>query len=820
MHMALSRANDRLKSGAFQEAEQLFKRILDEHPNEAEALHGLAITEGKRGNSERALELIESALAIDPENPKYLSNFSVFARFSNKLDKALTASGKAIALAPRNAGFWNTRGNVLAQAGRLTDAVTAFEKAVALNPSYVEAYYNLGNLQKDRKDLERAAEAYNAAICLSPGFFDAALNLGEVLYALRRYPQALSAFDGAVTRQPEHLGALLGLGKSLYQLGRRQEALDVFDAATKVAPENPKALLFKGRTLLDLERPLEAADHLSRAVELDPNRESYLQKGIALTQLGRVDDALKSLDAALEIQPDLVLALFHKTNLLRKSGRLDEALATVMKAIEIRPEQAELWNSLGNVAKVSWRLHGARDAFKRALELDPSLDSAVNNLAGTYKGLAEFEKARRYYDQSLELAPKNLNFIGNLLFCANYDPHVSEDELAALHREMAERLEDGVVPKSDFANDRTPTRCLRIGLVSGDLGRHPTGYFLEGVLRHARRAEVTYICYSNRVKEDDVTARLRGYADGWRPIHGLSTQDLCDLVAKDEIDILIDLSGYTADTRLDCFAHRPAPVQMTWLGSCHTTGMSTMDYIIMDPHYVRSGDEHLFTEEFIRLPDIRWVYKLRDHLPEVAPPPVLRNGHITFGSFNNLTKVNEAVITLWAQVLKAVPDAKMTVSWRSLGEAKERERIADRFHQYGIDTDRLLLTPGKQNGNTVFDDYGDVDIALDAFPFSGCITTCEALSMGVPIVTLPGVRPASRQTYGFLKAIGRDAWCAESSDAFVAIAAKLASDPDDLAAMRRDQRQRMLASPMCDAARFAGHLEAAFRDAWIKWCNS
>ena len=408
-------------------------------------------------------------------------------------------------------------------------------------------------------------------------------------------------------------------------------------------------------------------------------------------------------------------------------------------------------------------------------------------MGGVYKGLTDLKQAREYYERSIELSPRNLDFIGNLLFTANYDPDIGEEELAKLHRDYAARLQDGITPKSDHTNEKDSGRRLRVGFVSADLGRHPTGYFLEGVLRYADPKAVHYTCYSNRIKEDDITARLKGYSDRWRQISGMPTDVLCKQIEKDEIDILIDLSCHTAETRLDCFVHKPAPVQMTWVGSCHTSGLHTIDYVIMDPYYVLEGDEHLFTEELIRLPDIRWVYRLRDHLPDVAPPPVLENGFITFGSFNNLTKVNDRVVDVWSSVLREVPTSKLMVSWRSLVEPVEQDRIRKKFADHGIDPDRLILTRGNENGRTVFDEYGDVDIMLDAFPFSGCITTCEALSMGVPIVTLPGRRPCSRQTHGFLTAIDHQDWIADSPEHYVEIAARLASDTSELATLRAAQ---------------------------------
>ncbi len=820
MDSQLSQAKEHLTNGATQEAEALFQVILKDNPNEAEALNGMALVVGQKGDHAQAFELVKRATDLCPDEAKYQSNLSVFARLLGKLDEALIASGKAITQSPQNATFWNNRGNALCQAGRYADAETCFHKAIELKPDYAEAHFNLGNLLRDQNKLEKAHSAYAEAVGRAPSLWQAHLQHGETLFDLRRHEDALEAFLKAYKIADTSVPAMLGVGKCQHRRGHYDEALEWFTKSTQTDPRNATAFLYRGRTLNDLKRYPEAERALKQSLALAVDKETYLQLGIALINLGRVDDAVEALDACVKLDPNMVLALFHKTNLLRRAGRLDEALEAVMQALKVKPDQPEFWNSLGNIAKVRWHLHSARDAFEKALELNPNLDPAVNNLGGVYKGLTDLKRAREYYERSIELSPKNLDFIGNLLFTANYDPDIGEEELAKMHRDFASRLQEGVTPKTNHTNSRDPDRRLRVGFVSGDLGRHPTGYFLEGVLRYADPKAVHYTCYSNRLKEDDITARLKGYSDRWRQVSGMTAEVLCDLVEQDEIDILIDLSCHTAATRLDCFVHKPAPVQMTWVGSCHTSGLDTIDYVIMDPYYVLEGDEHLFTEELIRLPDIRWVYRLRDHLPDVAPPPVTKNGFITFGSFNNLTKVNERVIDVWSAVLKKVPTSKLMVSWRSLVEPVEQERIRTKFQEHGIDPDRLILTRGNENGRTVFEEYGDVDIMLDAFPFSGCITTCEALSMGVPIVTLPGRRPCSRQTHGFLTAIDRKDWIADNPDHYVEIAARLASDTDELAAMRAAQRDRIEASPMCDAKSFAHNLEVAFRDAWVKWCNS
>jgi protein O-GlcNAc transferase len=288
------------------------------------------------------------------------------------------------------------------------------------------------------------------------------------------------------------------------------------------------------------------------------------------------------------------------------------------------------------------------------------------------------------------------------------------------------------------------------------------------------------------------------------------------MIAKDEIDILVDLSGHTARNRLPMFALRSAPVQASWLGYFGTTGLNAMDYLIMDEATVPSGEERWCGEALVRLPHGRFCYAPPDYAPSPAEPPAARRGHVTFGSFNNIAKIGPDVMSLWADVLRATPQSRLVLKWKSLADEDVRERLAAAFLGVGVSAERLDLR-GHSGHTDMLAEYGDIDVALDPFPFGGGLTSCEALWMGLPIVTWPGDRPASRQTLGFLKLLDLERCVARSRDDYVRIAAGLAAAPDGLAALRRQLRPRMAASPLCDGRRFTPTLEAAFREMWRRW---
>lgn len=299
----------------------------------------------------------------------------------------------------------------------------------------------------------------------------------------------------------------------------------------------------------------------------------------------------------------------------------------------------------------------------------------------------------------------------------------------------------------------------------------------------------------------------------------MSDADLAAQIRADGIDILVDLSGHTAGNRLTVFGRKPAPVQAAWLGYFNTTGVGAIDYVLMDAATVPEGGERWFTEEVVRLPEGRFCYAPPDYAPPVAPLPARARGHVTFGSFNNMAKVTPAVIELWAAVLQAVPGARLILKWKSLADAAECDRLRQAFAAHAIAPERLELR-GPTPHREMLTEYGDVDIALDPFPFCGGLTSCEALWMGVPIVTLPGSRPVSRQTLGFLNQLDASELAAPSAARYVAIAAELAGDLDRLATLRADLRARMAGSSLCDGARFTRGLEAAYRTMWRRWCGA
>ncbi|MBV9408005.1 MAG: tetratricopeptide repeat protein, partial [Candidatus Eremiobacteraeota bacterium] len=476
-------------------------------------------------------------------------------------------------------------------------------------------------------------------------------------------------------------------------------------------------------------------------------------------------------------------------------------------------------NNVANTLMEVGRLDAALASYDKAIALAPEFIPAHYNRGVALRGQSRFAEAAVSFERALALKPDYAEVRSNLLVLLNYDPTIDDAGLLAAHRDYDRHVTGPLAAAArPHVNDRAPDRPLRVGYVSGDFARHPGGYFIAAVLAAHDRGAVEAYCYSGRAIEDDLTAQIRGHAAAWRSTIGVRDDDLAAQIRDDKIDILVDLSGHTAGNRLPVFGRKPAPVQVAWLGYFNTTGVAAIDYVLMDAATVPPGAEQWFSERVVRLPDGRFCYAPPDFAPPVAPLPAASRGQVAFGSFNNLSKVTPEVIALWSGVLGAVPGSRLVLKWKSLADAAECARLRQAFAAHGIDPGRLDLR-GRSPHAEMLAEYGDVDIALDPFPFCGGLTSCEALWMGVPIFTLPGSRAVSRQTLGFLAQIGLAELSAETPERYVEIAAGLAGDLDRLATLRGGLRDRMASSPLCDGARFARGLEAAYRAMWRDWCQ-
>lgn len=744
-----------------------------------------ALQHHQAGRLAAAEPIYRQILGIEPNNPDALNLFGVLAHQVGRHDVAVDLIGKAIQIHAREPSYFHNLGAALLAQGRHEDMASAFRSAIALDPGNPDGQFNLGVALQALKRDDEAAAAYRRVIQLQPNHPLVHANLGAVLKAQGKLEDAARSLTRAVELQPKYATAHNNLGVVLEDLGRLEDAVASYRRAAEIDPDSAGSHYNLGGALQALKRLEEAEAAYRRAIMLRPDHaEAHNNLGVLMEALERSDEALACFRQAVDLQPDYGGALRNLAEATQLARQYEQAAVYGQRAAELFPDDPMIHNLLGISLQDAGRPVEAAAALARAVELKPDF--------------AESDSHR--------------------LMALGYTDITAQDLLDE-HRRWAERHGGAATPaRGDYGNIPDPERRLRIGFMSADFNFHPVGIYLTQVLMARDPQALEVFCYYNNKKEDDeFTVLLRQSADEWRKIADLSDEDAEAMIRQDGIDVLVDLSGHTGGHRLKLFARRPAPIQASWLGYPSTTGLSAIDYLLMDAAAVPEGAERFCSEKVLRLPYGRFCYSPPSYAPDVIDPASRDGAPITFGSFNNLAKIGPPVLELWASVMKATPGSRLVLKWRSLEDPLTRRRIGRAFGALGIAAERLEFR-GSIPHVQMLDEYGGIDIALDPFPFCGGLTSCEALWMGVPVVTLPGERPVSRQTLGFLQVLGLQELAADSPDDYVRIATALAADPQRRAELRRTLRPLMAASPLCDPARFTPALEAAFRHMWRRWC--
>jgi predicted O-linked N-acetylglucosamine transferase (SPINDLY family) len=472
--------------------------------------------------------------------------------------------------------------------------------------------------------------------------------------------------------------------------------------------------------------------------------------------------------------------------------------------------------NLGNALRKYWRLEEAVACYRRALALKPDYADAHNNMGNALREQGRLDEALAHYARALEIKPDHMEAHSNRLFSRNYLADQPPDSL----RELAQRfgaLIAGRVGQAFTSWRNLPSgQPLRVGLVSGDLRDHPVGYFLEALLRAADAGRVAFLAFPSHPVEDQVTTRIKPYFQEWKPIHAMSDEAAARLIHATGVQILLDLSGHTGHNRLPVFAWRPAPVQATWLGYFATTGVAAMDYIIGDPHVAPSNESHHFTETVWLLPETYLCFTPPPAAVEVSSLPAQSSGCLTFGCFNNLSKINHRVMAVWTRVINAVPGSRLMLKARQFEDAATRRDIRAQFAAQGLAEDGLLIERPSSRADYLRA-YHRIDIALDPFPYPGGTTSVEALWMGVPVLTKMGNCFLSHAGETFASNAGLPDWIATDDDDYVTKAVRFASDLGHLADLRARLRAQVLASPLFDAPRFARNFETAMWGMWELW---
>lgn len=690
------------------------------------------------------------------------------------------------------------------------DALTAWQRAMELLPNDAEVPGNLGALLSDRGQFDAALDCYRRALALKPDFAEAHSNLALVLLRLGRFEEAAASARAALLRKPSFAEAHNNLGIALNALGQPDAAAASFQQALALRPDFAEAHAGLGTALAALDQTAAAIDSFRHAARLRPGHaESHYRLGSLLIEAGRFDAAAASLGRAIALRPADARALSNLGVACFGLGRFDEAADCQRRALRIDASLAPAHSNLGNALKELGRLDEAVASYRRALDLDPAYAVGHCNLGAALREQGLFNEAAASYRRALEIDEFDFEARSNLLFLYSYQAEASVDDSLAEARRFGELAAQRARPFTRWAG--SPGGRLRVGFVSGDLRTHPVGFFAQSVLA-ALAQELDVLVYANQAEDasDPVSAGIKASAARWRNVLGVDDERLATAIHADAIDLLVDLSGHTAGNRLPMFAWRPAPVQLSWLGYCATTGLAAIDGFIADPWVAPPAVQAQFSETIVRLPSTFLCFTPPAADLPVAPLPALATGPLTFGCFNKLGKINEAVITLWSRVLQAVPGSRLLLKAHGLAGDSARQTLFARFAERGIAADRLLLE-GPSPRLDYLRAYDRVDIALDPFPYPGGTTSVEGLWMGVPVLSLRGQRALSRQGESILQNLGLPDWIASDTEDYLARAVRHAADLPALATLRAGLRPRLLNSPLCDAPAFAAAFAATLR---------
>jgi len=741
---------------------------------------------------------------------------------AGRLQQAEELYRQILSVEPTHPEALHFLGMLAHQVGKSEIAVELLSKALSSRPDYAEAYYNLGLVYLTQGKNDEAITTYQRLLALKPGYVEARNNLGNAFLSLGKLDEAVAGFRHALTLKPDFAEAHNNLGIALRAQGKLDEAVVSFRQALALKPDFAEAHTNLGNTYLDQGQLEDAVPSFHQALNLKPDlAEAHYLLGFTLQKQDKLDEAAACFLRTLALVPEHLEALNHLGITLQKQGKLDEAMTCFLQMLALKPNSAEAHFNLGLTLHEQGNLDEAVNSYRRALTLKPDYAEVLNNLGFTLQTQTKLDEAVACYHRALTLKPDFATAHQNLLFCLNFLPQISQQEIYEQSLQWEEQIAKKLSGQEFlYSNSKDIHRKLRIGYVSADFKSHSVAYFIEPVLKaHTRENEEVY-CYANVKKPDERTKRLQAEADHWFSITGMPDLEVAERIRKDQIDILVDLGGHTGDNRLLIFAHKPSPIQVTWMGYPNTTGMRTIDYRFTDAIADPPGEaDNFHSEKLIRLEHGFLCYQPDASAPEVGPPPCLESDYVMFGSFNNLPKVTPEVIKVWAEILRQLPRSRLLLKSKTLANLNIKKRYLRLFAEAGITADRLEMHDWSPDKIKHFELYHRIDIGLDPFPYNGTTTTCEALWMGVPVATLRGDRHAARVGASIMHHAGLEEVVAHSENEYVHLAVGLAQDRQRLIALRDSQRRKMQESQLMDKELFTATLEKAYRRMWREWCS-
>ena len=666
-------------------------------------------------------------------------------------------------------------------------------------------------------------------------------------HATGQLAQAEALYREILAQAPNHAETFHRLGVLFFQTSRPDEASRFLARAIQLDPNQANYYSNLGVVLADRKQYPQAAEVLHKALSLRPDLpDTHNNLANVLNELGRTHEAVSSYQRAISLRPDYVEAHYNLGNVLLKLGQTKDSIAAQQRAISFRPAYAEAHCSLAAALRDDGQIEQAIAQYRKAIELRPDMGEAHNGLGAILQETGELEEALAFYRRAATLTT-DPRVIDNLLVLLHLDPANDAQAIFEHHAGWNRDYARAFAPRTPSFGDPDAQRRLRIGYVSANFNNHPVGRFLTPLLTNHDGNRFEIFCYSDTQQADATTNRLRSSCDHWHDTRLLSDEQLAQLIARNRIDILVDLGMHTKGNRIFVFARKPAPVQATYLAFCSTTALQTIHYRLSDPFLARAArvgvapaaplfpkppppaglarrppdlslrlgwQQPFYSERTVRLRSY-WCYPPPQEAGEPGPLPATQAGHITFGCLNNFSKISRPALEMWLEILRSAPNSRLMLN---APEGNHRQRARARATDAGIDAERLEFVPHVPMPE-YFRRYQQIDIALDPTPYCGGTTTCDALWMGVPLVTLPGQTAVSRGGASILSTLGLPELIAQSRDDYIRIAADLAHDLPRLSSLRATLRPSMQSSPLMDAPAFARDVEAAYRRMRQTWCE-
>ncbi|XP_061366737.1 probable UDP-N-acetylglucosamine--peptide N-acetylglucosaminyltransferase SPINDLY [Gastrolobium bilobum] len=801
---SLSYANILRSRNKFVDSLALYERVLEKDSANVEALIGKGICLQMQNMGRLAFETFSEAIRLDPQNACALTHCGILYKEEGRLVEAAESYQKALRVDPSNKAASECLAIVLTDigtniklAGNTQEGIQKYFEALKIDPHYAPAYYNLGVVYSEMMQYDMALSFYEKAASERPMYAEAYCNMGVIFKNRGDLEAAITCYERCLAVSPN------------FEIAKNNMAIALTDLGTKVKLEGDI-----NRGVAFYKKALYYNWHYADAM---------YNLGVAYGEMLKFDMAIVFYELAFHFNPHCAEACNNLGVIYKDRDNLDKAVECYQLALSIKPNFSQSLNNLGVVYTVQGKMDAAASMIEKAIIANPTYAEAYNNLGVLYRDAGDIAQSINAYEQCLKIDPDSRNAGQNRLLAMNYIDEGIDDTLFEVHREWGRRFMRLYPQYTSWDNSKDPERPLVIGYVSPDYFTHSVSYFIEAPLVYHDYTNYKVIVYSAVVKADAKTIKFREKVlkkgGIWKDIYGIDEKKVANMVREDQVDILVELTGHTANNKLGMMACRPAPIQVTWIGYPNTTGLPTIDYRITDSLADPPETKQKHVEELLRLPESFLCYTPSPEAGPVCPTPALSNGFITFGSFNNLAKITPKVLQVWARILCAIPNSRLVVKCKPFCCDSVRQRFLSTLEQLGLEPLRVDLLPLILLNHDHMQAYSLMDISLDTFPYAGTTTTCESLYMGVPCVTMAGSVHAHNVGVSLISKVGLERLIAKNEDEYVQLALQLASDISALQNLRTSLRDLMSKSPLCDGANFILGLESTYRKVWLRYCK-